>query len=374
MMQAALGAMIGEWILGKYLGKQAMLWGALLALSPDLDGLFTAPFNHKIQLLLCDGLTHCLLFIAAISFGIARGFQKFWLRKKVTFARAASFTACCVTSHIFLQSLTVEGVVFLWPISPARLALNLVQLPDYLLALPLIGMAAWQLFRKPQKPAKPSKSKRSAGPKPRNIAYWGLGFAAVYLLMCCGMKALVSAGFDADLKRRGTIFSRRMEAPAAFSCLLWRAVVDRGGEFWVGYRSPFEATAAPVRWTIYPQGKSALAGLENRSEIRTLSQFSRGWWLARASASGLWFGDLCHGENRRWGDKKTMVDSRLNYAWQFNPTAKGESLQAIIAEPNAADFLKRAAQKISHQDDAWEANPRLAGVPGSLPEFLPVAP
>jgi hypothetical protein len=200
-----------------------------------------------------------------------------------------------------------------------------------------------------------------------------LGISAAYALLSVGLKFLVSAGFDADLAKRGTVFQRRMEAPTPFNILLWRSVVDRGDEFWVGYRSVFDRPSSPVRWTIYPKGADALAGMENLREVKTLQWFSDGWWIARPHAKGAWIGDLRFGESRSWGDKKGMVDSRLAFSWKVMPTETGDHLRTIM--PNRTkpgESLRRMGRRIVGDREAWEANPRLAGTTVSLPEFLAV--
>ena len=110
-----------------------------------------------------------------------------------------------------------------------------------------------------------------------------------------------------------------MEAPTPFNILLWRSVVDRGDELWVGYRTVLESRDTPVRWTIYPRGAEALAGMEDMREVKTLKWFSDGWWIARRHVKGAWVGDLRFGESRAWGDKKGMVDSRPAFAWNVLP-------------------------------------------------------
>ena len=39
--QAALGAVVGELVLGRQLGRRAIGWGALFGTIPDLDVIFT---------------------------------------------------------------------------------------------------------------------------------------------------------------------------------------------------------------------------------------------------------------------------------------------------------------------------------------------
>ncbi|NJM37182.1 MAG: hypothetical protein HC845_04535 [Akkermansiaceae bacterium] len=187
------------------------------------------------------------------------------------------------------------------------------------------------------------------------------------------MKAIASAGFDADLARRGQKYEHRMNAPTPYNALLWRAVVDRGDEFWVGYHSVFESQDKPVRWTIYSKNAAMLGNSASTREVKTLTRFTDGWWIARTNAKGAWLGDMRAPESRIWGSKKGMVDSRLLLAWSIHPTVKKDRLRRIFPDQrNASDYLQRLAQRIIGNHESWEANPRLAGIAGSLPEFLAV--
>jgi hypothetical protein len=68
-----------------------------------------------------------------------------------------------------------------------------------------------------------------------------------------------------------------------------------------------------------------------------------------------------------------MVDSRLTFAWSFTPDASGDRLRSLRpARSQPAETLMRMAARMIGNRQAWEANPRLAGVTGSLPECLAV--
>ena len=45
LSQIVLGASVGEYVLGRKLGNQAMLWGAIAGTLPDLDVLFNPFFD-----------------------------------------------------------------------------------------------------------------------------------------------------------------------------------------------------------------------------------------------------------------------------------------------------------------------------------------
>ncbi len=361
--QAALGAAVGEMMLGKRLGNRALAWGALFGTLPDLDALLSPFLDTAGKLGWHRGPSHSLLVMIAASFALAPWLAKLWKRDKISRARAGWFVFAAWSTHVLIDCFTVYGTSVLWPFPVSRVAFNHLFIIDLFFTLPLLVTLGWLAFLRTKK----------QGPKRRRLNAWGLGLAAGYALFSVGMKFVASAGFDADLARRGVRFERRMEAPTPFNILLWRSVVERGDAYWVGYRTVFEGHATPVRWTIYPKGGGALAGMEDLREVKTLAWFTDGWWIARKHAKGVWIGDLRFGEGRSWGDKKGTVDSRLAFAWEVTPDGAGDQVRQLHpARTHPGETLRRMAARIVGKREAWEANPRLAGVTGSLPEYLAV--
>lgn len=360
-------------MMGRRLGKRALAWGAFFGVLPAIDVILSAPFDTAHQLAFRRGPTHSLWVIALASYGLSPWLAKRWTKEKISKAQAGGLVLVLLMAHVLLECLTVEGASALWPFSAKGVAFNTIFPTDFVFSAPLVVAVIW-LACLPNTVEKKAKGTKSPPPpsKRKKVRLWGFGLSFGYLALCVGMKFLVSAGFDADLKRRNVICQRRMEAPTAYNIFLWRSVVERGDEFWVGYRSVFEMHDTPVRWTVYPRGKEALAGVSETREIKTLAQVTEGWWIARPHAKGAWLGDLRQQESRTWGDKKGMVDSRLANSWLFTPSVKGDRLRQIKPETNSGAPMGRMMDRIQGKREAWEANPRLAGVPGALPEFLPV--
>jgi inner membrane protein len=364
---------MGELLLGKRLGKWALAWGALLGILPDWDRVIFPLLDTSQQIAWHRGPSHSLVVMALAAWALAQGLAKLWKYQKISKAQAGCFVAALWTMHLLADCFTVEGAAVLWPFMDQRIAFNHLDPMDFLFTGPLVVTVLRMLFLRDEKQKKPRGKKTAPLTPRRRCCYGGLALSAAYVLFSVGMKFVASAGFNADLARRGVKYQRRMESPTPLNCLLWRSVVDRGDELWVGYRSVFESHQSPVRWTIYLKGKEALAGVAERQETKTLTGFTDGWWIARPNVKGAWLGDLRFQESRIWGSKKGMVDSWLPLAWTINPTAKGDPLRQISPDnENRSDFLGRMASRLVGNHQAWEANPRLAGVTGSLPEFLPV--
>ncbi len=377
--QAALGAVIGTILASRPLGKWALAWGAFFGILPELlESLATPLLDTARRLAWWHGPCHSLLVVAGLAYAVAWGIAKFRRTGGLSQSQIGWGIFTIWGVHAVVDCFSTEGAALLWPLFPRRVAFHFLAETVIFFTAPLV-LAAFGLALQRQN-GPPPKTKKPRGKKPpplaprgRRFAFLGLSLSAIYALLALGMQSRVGHGFSADLSRRGTKSIRRIDSPTWSNILLWRSVVDRGSELWVGYRSVFDSEDSPIRWTVYLKGEEALARVATLREIKTVQADTDGWWIARATAKGAWLGDLRQPETRVWGSKKSMVDSRLARSWTFEPSRKKDRLRAI--SPTASDswdFLRRLSSRIAGQREAWEANPRLAGVDGSLPEFLPV--
>ena len=369
--QAALGAATGELMLGKRLGKRALMWGALCGLLPGLEVLFFPFLDRARELSIARGLGHSLILMPLLSWWLACGLARLWKPEKITHAEAWRFLLVVLGIHLLADCLGARGAALGWPISSHAIAFGVLPPLDFLFSGPLVVAVLWIAFLPVAKIKKTRSKKPVALLKRTKVLRWGLAISGCYLLLAIGMKKIASAGFEADLARRGTSFTRRIQSPTPFNIFLWRSVVDQADQFRVGYRSVFDPRASPVRWTLYPKNSRALDAIAEERETQTLVAITDGWWIARSNVKGAWLGDMRLCETRVWGAKKHAVDSRLGVSWLIDLQKPGDHLREF--RPSAPpDGLKRLFLRITGDGAAWEANPRLAGVAGSLPEFLPV--
>lgn len=360
---AALGAAIGEAMLGRRLGNRALAWGALFGSLPDVDVLVSPFLGNAWDLWWHRGPTHSLLVIALASWLLAPKLARFWKKEKVSRKLAGWFVFAELAGHVFIDCFSVYGTDVFWPLPVARVGIGNLFIVDPLFTLPLV-VTLVMLSR--------LRTKKEL-PKRRRLLAWGLGLAGGYALLGLGAELWIATGIERDLSRRKAVYQRTMASPTPFNILLWRAVVDRGDSFWVGYRSVFEGSRSPVRWTVYPKGEASVAGLEQSKAFRAVNRFSDGWWIARRHVKGAWIADLRFGEARVWGKKQGMVDGWNAFSWDILPEERGETLRRCARpEMDAADMMSRMVRRTFGNKAAWEANPRLAGVTGSLPEFLDV--
>ena len=364
--QAILGAAVGEAVLGKRLGNRAIGWGAAFGTLPDLDVILTPFFDHAGWLWWHRGPSHSILVMVLASFLLAKPLAKLWKSDRVSPALAGWFVFLVWSTHVLIDCFTTYGTLVYWPFDSTRLAFNNLFIIDPLFTLPILTCLIWAAFlRNPKQLA-----------KRRHLNAIGLGLACLYVGLSFGAKAIISRGIEADLTKQGIEYTERFETPTAFNIILWRAVVNGEDEIRVGYRSLVDGSSKPMRWTIYPKGREAADKLGESRELNLVRHFSGDWWIARPHAKGIWIGDLRFGEMREWGNRKGMVDHRFMFSWDLLPAEERNRLRPVPRQSGGdmGEMMKRLSRRAFGDHEAWEGNPRLEGVTGSLPEFLMTSP
>ena len=359
--QAALGAVIGELVLGRQLGRRAIGWGALFGTLPDLDAILTWFVPTAWTLHIHRGFSHSLILIGLLTWLLAKPLAKRWKKDKVTPQRAALFVFLAWGTHVLIDVFTVYGTGVLSPFPGYRVSFDNIFIIDPVFTIPLVVAVVIGFF------VKPKEWKKGRGVRSAAVC---LGISCFYIGLSFWAKYAVSGSIGADLARRGVDYQRRMEAPTPFNIFFWRALVERPGEIWIGYRSIFDSGDLPIRWTVVPKGEEIAARHADASEVKSVQWFSKGWWVARESADGLWLADLRFGEGRQWDDKGVAL--RPTFVWTFSPESTRDRLRQHSPEPrDPAESLRRMGRRMSGEIGAWEDNPRMIGAYLALQEYLP---
>ncbi len=363
--QAALGAVMGELVLGRQIGRRAIGWGALFGTLPDLDVVLAPLLDTARMLRWHRGLSHSILIMFAATIWLAKPLSIHWKKDKVTPQRAALFVFLAWSTHVLIDVFTVYGTRIFDPFSGYPVSTDNLFIIDPVFTIPLLVAVVIGLFVQP-KDWKKGKGIRSA--------WWCLGISCFYVGLSFWAKHTVSRQVEGDLARRGVTWQRRMEAPTPFNILLWRTLVDRPGEIWIGYRSVFDDPKLPVRWVIVPKGEAAMARHADAREVKTVREFSKGWWIAREAPGGLWLADLRFGEGRAWDERGVAL--RPSFAWDYDAAKEKDRLHARSPEARGGmEMLRRMFRRVFGETEAMDSSggnsmPRLIGNPGVIQEYL----
>jgi inner membrane protein len=369
---AVLGAVTGGLVLGRQLGRRALGWGALVGVMPDADVIVETFCPTHWALLVHRGVTHSVFALALAAWLLAKPLARRWKKDKITPRRAATFVALVWGGHVLIDVFTTYGTGVLDPLPLHRASMGNLFVIDPLVTVPLLVGVVIGLF------VPPKEWKKGRGIR---AAAWCLGVSAFYVLLSLVAQFQVSRAAAADLARRGVTYQRRMESATPFNILLWRVLVDRPGEIWVGHRSVFDPAGQPIRWIVVPKQEEVAAKYSAETEVRIVKWFSQGWWIARESAEGIWLVDLRFGEMRRWDERGLAL--RPRFAWTFSPGLEGDRLrkleddeEGMIESRNkrlrreAAEMLRRMGRRIAGETNAWDGPARLIGPMLALQEPL----
>ncbi|WP_343076033.1 metal-dependent hydrolase [Haloferula luteola] len=357
--QAALGATMGALIAGRQLGRPALGWGILWAWIPSLDAVLLPFLDTVWDLRIQRAVFHSVVVLGAIAWALAKPLGKRWKKKKISPARAGWWVFLGASGSVLLDSFTVEGTQFLWPV--VRHPWSFANLPavDPWFSLPLLVAAGRWWF------VEPKLWKKAEG---RRFALICLGISASYLGLSFWAKSSVSQAALADLGKRGVALQRKIEVPAPYSILLWRVVIQHDDELWVSYRSLLDGER-PMLWTIFPRREAALEAWSKRPEVRTFRAVTQDWCVARDRPSGVWLIDARQGESRTWDSRGLQL--RPDPGWDVRKETKGDPMKKTEPqERHSKLMLERMWHRILGDQEGWEDRARLIGNPGAPQEYL----
>jgi inner membrane protein len=265
LTHATLGACIGKLMLGKPLGRRALLWGAVAQNLPDMDGLANLWLPTSEGLLAHRGLTHSLPVGIMAAAGLALLAHRWPPNSGVAAWQWFLFFALQLVVHDLLDTTNAYGTGLLEPFSHERFSVHLLYVIDPLFTLPLLISTLVLL-----------------GYRQYGVGWgWaiaGLCWTLVYLGAVLASKSIASRGIRQSLSAARIWDSGFFVTPTPFNSLLWYAVAKREPGYYVGYRSAFEDPGHRTAFTFFPQQKPLLAGAQSPVDVARLLTFADGYY------------------------------------------------------------------------------------------------
>jgi inner membrane protein len=264
LTQIAFGAACGEALLGKKVGRKALVWGAVLGTLPDLDVFIPlgGPVNDFVY---HRGPSHSLFLLALCAPVIAWLISKIHPETKRYYRGWVLLAFLVLETSVLLDFLTIYGTRILWPFDTTPLAFPVLFIVDPLFTLPVLAgvLAALVLKRKP-----------SLGHRLNSV---GLVLSLAYLAWAFAAGEWVERRVQEKLARQEVPYSRFISSPAPFTTLLWRVVGIDKDRYFETYFSIFDPDT-PLRVDFYPRNLALMAGIEAHPPVVKLKWFTRGYY------------------------------------------------------------------------------------------------
>ena len=301
LTQLTFGAACGEAILGKKVGRKALIWGAILGTLPDLD-VFIPLGSPVDDFVYHRGFSHSLFLLTALSPVFAWLITKVHRDTKPLFNKWMLLTFVVLNGSVLLDLFTIYGTQIFWPLDTTPLAVPTLFIIDPLFTLPiLIGVSA-ALFLKNHR-----------------LNFIGLSLSLAYLIWALGVSVFVNGKMEEKLNEQGVPYSQFISSPAPFTTLLWRTVGIHNDQYFETYYSLFDGDA-PLSVNFYPRNLSLMKGIGEHSPVVKLKSFTKGYF-AMADING----------------SVTMTDLRMgsepDYVFQFKVAEYNNTLaRPIVAQ------------------------------------------
>ena len=276
--QIALGAAVGEAVLGRKIGNKAMLWGAIAGTLPDLD-VFVPLGDVVKDFTYHRSASHSLLMLALATPLLV------WLINKIHPAlrehrvRWLVLVYLAFATHVLLDSCTTYGTQIFWPVSNLPVAWSTIFIIDPLYTLPLlVGVIAALVMTRDTN-------------RGHLVNRAGLIVSSLYLAWTVVASFAAESSFKSALQSQSITHEKLYSSPAPFSSLLWRAVVIDDGGYYEAYYSLLDETR-DIRFNHYPSDRELLTGIEDHWPVQRLQWFSRGIYAVNRLQDDIIISDL----------------------------------------------------------------------------------
>ena len=276
--QFALGASIGEAVLGRKIGNRAAITGGIIATLPDLDSFI--PYNDAVATFTYHrSATHSLFVLAAASPVIT--WLVFKLQPRLKEFRKETFlmTFLALFTHPLLDAFTVYGTQLFWPITDYPVSGSTIFIVDPLYTVwLLIGFIA-AMFLSREKPTG------------RRMNYAGLALSSVYLAWTVAAKVVVEIRAEQLLQEQDVAYEQLMTTPAPFTTLEWRLIGKDEQGYFDAFINVF-GNEQKVDINHYTSEERLLNGIRDHWPVTRLVNFTHGYYSVSQRGNDILITDL----------------------------------------------------------------------------------
>lgn len=303
-----LGAAIGEVVLGKKIGRKAMLWGALADTIPDFDVFGACCNTDAQQLLVHRGITHSLFFVVLMSPLLGWLFSKLFKKADVSWKRWTLLFFLGMFTHILIDSFTSYGTGWFEPFSAYRVSFNTIFVADVFYTIPFLICVLIALIAKNGSPTRIKWNKA------------GLWISSLYLVFTFINKWHVHGVMSDSFESQHLQADEFITTPTPLNNFLWMAYTHDDKGTYIGYYSVFDKEKN-IQFNRIERNDSLLKPFEGDESTEILKQFSKGHYVITKDSAGVYFNDVRFGQMGGWDNS----DAGFPFSYQLNKETKNST-------------------------------------------------
>ncbi len=256
--QALLGASVQGAMLGRWQGRKALAYGAVLGTLPDLDVVIDYG-DAVANMTYHRGFSHSLFVLSIVAVLLTWLIRRFRPDERYSGTRLFLTIWLVLVTHVLLDAFTSYGTQLLWPLTTPPIAWSSIFIIDPLYSVPLlIAVLAGALFG-------------LHGRTARWPAY-ALVLTTCYLGFTLAGKQMAEQRVQASITRQGIEVERMFSTPTPFNSLLWRVILVEGEHYYETLVSWWDdAPPALVRLPRNAHLADALDGSPQHERLRWFS-------------------------------------------------------------------------------------------------------
>ena len=326
LTHVAMGSISGELLAGRKLGKKAMLFGALAANIPDLDGIMNFIVSDAQSMLVHRGLSHSLFVAVLIGPLIGWLLSKLIKDQNKNTASWVLLVTVNILLHDLLDTCTMYGTGLLMPFSDYRFSWDNIFVADPVFTIPLFFAALFLVIG----------NKNS-----RKMALTGIAVSTTYMLFTFYAHGKAISKVEEAIGNNGSFSNEIIAVPTLFNSILWYVVVKQDNGYLAGYYSVFDRSL-PHLYTI--EKRNELENMiDEHNSLPYLKTFSKGYYCYRLKNGNVYFNDLRFGQINGWENN----DSDFAFSFDLSQGADNKmAVQQGRVEGMKSDILKSMIKRM----------------------------
>jgi len=321
--QAVLGAGIQGALLGRFQGRRALIYGAVLGTLPDLDVLMRYP--DPVSLMTYHrGFSHSVFVLTGLAMLLAWLIRKYWPQAPYSGRRLFLTIWLVLVTHPILDSFTVYGTQLFWPMATIPESWSAIFIIDPVYTVPMLLAVFYAIAVGMTQRAR----RFLAGVLVFSTAYLGFGLAS---------RMAAEDRVREAMHEQGIAVTELRAVSMPFNTLVWRVIAKTpDGNYYEAVSSLFDR--GPPEWLRQPLHLDLARALNDVPLHQRLQWFTDDWLRYDAIGDALVVSDLRMGMAGHYTFRFKMAERTPEGGWKpvtpsSWPSERGgwEELKLVLA-------------------------------------------